>query len=91
MDVAAVAVATTEMHVLMLQKWKHPVLLRPVINSRPKGKGPALVFCRTAGSKIESPHFANWATSALHTVSTFVVYSVCLISEINEKNYFITS
>lgn len=57
MDVAAVVgevdsiFATTEMHVLMLQKWKHPVLLCPVINSRPKGKGTVLVLRCTAGQK----------------------------------------
>lgn len=43
--------AATEMHVLMLQKWKHPVLPCPVINSKPKGKGTVLVLCRTAGQK----------------------------------------
>lgn len=64
MDVAAVvsevdSISTaTEMHVLMLQKWKHPVLLRPVINSEARRKrnsdGP-LSYRR---SKIESPQFS---------------------------------
>lgn len=75
MDVAAAVgefdsiFAATEIHVLMLQKWKHPVLLCPVINSKPKGKGTVPVLRRTAGPKIQSPQFVNWPTStqASHT------------------------
>lgn len=43
--------ATTEMHVLMLQKWKHPVLLCPVISCKPKRKGTVPVLYFTADQK----------------------------------------
>lgn len=43
--------AATEMHVLMLQKWKHPVLLCPVISSKPKRKGTVPVLYLAADQK----------------------------------------